>query len=259
MRDRKVSYFYFARAHSASLFFRAICVLFSLAFSVSFAAAQSNVDEGLPPGWQQWAADCGQTGQRDACYNEGLRHFWGAEGAPVDKAKAAHYFIIACKYNDIDVCRQAIKITRDEFQHVQRYGKALDAGCLLGELSFCHEAFQFYSGYGKFKKFSAATVKAAFNPNLALAYANAACQKGSVFGCTRLGRAFNADPEQNLKGIKPDSAKSMDGYMQACRLGSKEGCFFAFYASSGEDGAPVNVAVREAAMQIGCDKRSREL
>jgi len=215
--------------------------------------AQTNTDEGLPPGWETWADSCGKTGQRDACYNEATRLYWGAGGMAVDKAKAADFMVIACKYNDIDSCRRAIRIARDEIYDVKAYGKALDAGCLLNEIVFCNEAFQFYSGYGQSETFTKLGNRSAFNPGLALAYANAACKKGGVFGCNQIGRAFSPNADQRLGSIPANNSKSLDGYIQACRLKSVTGCYLAFHNSDGEDGLPLVQKIREEALKRGCE------
>lgn len=222
------------------------------------ASAQRTVDDGLPPGWQDWARLCGEPGQFNACLNEGKRHFFGVGTAP-DKRQAARFLTRACAYSNKDTCSQAATIARDELQALDLYHGVLDTASGQGFATFCREGFGFYASKLVEANYPRAFMTANFDGAKAIAFAERGCRIDDASSCLQLGVAHSPYEPMGLEGIARDPDRSFASFMSACRLGNGNGCWFAFYENTGLEGLPLDEDRRLEALEMGCAEKVEDL
>lgn len=192
----------------ARFFVRILAAFLCLLFSSTVLYAQLTVDDGLPPGWENWESECGQSGGLDACQNLGKIWVFGVE-RPANISKGAEYFFKACEiYKDLESCAMTIEYARDQSPNPELYEKTLNVGCKLKEFRYCIEL------YGGVRP----------SPVLYKLSLGAACNAGDPDVCDVAAIAFNPNKKPALNDPAPDINFAVKWGKRGCELGSGYAC-----------------------------------
>lgn len=275
---------YFTKWHISRAAKQVLLSTLSLLFCLTNAHAQLTVDDGLPPGWENWEKACGQTGGLSACQNLGKIWVFGVE-RPINLTKASAYFYKGCEiYNDLDSCAMTIEYARDLEPNSVLYEKALNVGCLMKEFRYCIELYDEVRPSPILYKLSlgaacnagdpdvCAVAAIKYNPGktprpgdpasdlkFSLKWAKRGCELKNAFSCKTVGKAY-AGFLSKPPLLAKNTEVGLNWFRKACQLGDGGACMEIMdYATGNAKNLDVSDVINiapndiEMALKRGCD------
>lgn len=246
--------------------------------------AQLTVDDGLPPGWENWERECGQPAGLSACQNLGKVWVFGVE-RPVDITKGTEAFFKACEiYKDLESCAITIEYARDQAPNPEIYEKTLNVGCRLREFRYCIELYDTVRPSPVMYKLSLGAAcnagdpdvcdvaAIAFNPrkkpgpndpvpdvNFAVKWGKKGCELGSGYACKSVGQAY-AGFLSREPSLPKNTQEGLLWFRKACQLKYGSACMEILDYATGSaqnlspnDDVAISINDIEMALRYGCE------
>jgi TPR repeat protein len=189
------------------------------------------------------------TGEPGSCFQVGLLLYFGREGYPRDRARAALAYERGCDLGAARACNNlgdALAYGEGVERDVIRSAALFDKACRLGEAMGCaNSGFMFERGEGVTRDrarardlyreacvsgdvygclhaemLAAQDAGAPRDPQRALSYWRRACERANAQACAFLGVMYEDGPD----GLLRDADKSLEAMNRACNLGHPRAC-----------------------------------